>query len=210
MATKIPKTLDKIILLIYNITVLIMIIQSRGDFMKKYLLCLLFCLMFCASCTHSNGSYLNLSDYGEAFREKNDILFPEVDCDHALIHSPLGGKSDPSVAVRYHQTSCKWGGCDYEPHNEPHVFLFRYNEIPTARAHYKENGSLYHSFNMACEECDGLITLHVRCQTQRTGCGAGEGAIHGPAECLRGCDWVEMFRGTPYRILIRYDEGREG
>ncbi len=179
--------------------------------MKKYILCLclLLCLLFLISCNSSQSSHLNLLNYGEFFREKNEILFLNNECKHALIHTTLGGNSDPSVASLYHQISCKWGGCDYEAHNEPHVFLFERDEMPTARAYYKENGYLYHSFNMACEECYGTITLHVRCQTQNADCGAGEGAIHGPAECFRGCDWVDMFRGTPYRILIRYDEGKE-
>jgi hypothetical protein len=201
------KLLDKNTIYIYNITVLMRIIQLWGDFMRKYILCLILslCLIFFASCSPSDASHLNLSDYGEAFREKNDVLFPNSDCEHALIHSPLSRNADPSVALLYHQISCKWGGCDYEVHNEPHIFLFRQDELPTARAYYKENGSLYHSFNMACEECYGTVTLHVRCQKQNADCGAGEFSIHAPAKCFEGCDWSEIFRDTPYRIMIESD-----
>ena len=159
-----------------------------------------------ASCTPYSASYLNRSDYGEAFREKNAILFPNLSCEHALVHLYTIGKEDPSQAALFHRTTCKWGGCDYEEHDEPHIFLFERDEIPTARAHYKENGYLYHSFNMACEECHGAVTLHVLCQTQDSECGAGIGTIHAPAQCFIGCDWNEIFADTPYRIIIKSAE----
>ncbi len=176
--------------------------------MKKYICYfgISFLLLFFASCMSLGNSHLNFSAYGESFRAKNKILFPNVNCEHTLTHTPFNEISDPSFASRYHQTSCKWGGCDYEAHEEPHTFLFRKDELPMARAHYKENGYLYHSFNMACEECHGAITLHVLCQTQDSECGAGIGTIHAPAQCFIGCDWNEIFADTPYRIVIKSAE----
>jgi hypothetical protein len=176
--------------------------------MKKFIvcLCLLMCVIFFVSCHPSSDSHLNLLNYGKDFREKNEVLFLDSACEHALIHNPLNEKEDPSVASIYHRTSCKWGGCDYEVHDEPHAFSFRHDEIPTARAYYKENGYLYHSFRMACEECYEGITLHVLCRTQNAECGAGEGAIHAPAQCFDDCDWQDIFRDTPYRIIVRSDE----
>lgn len=176
--------------------------------MKKSILCLwiVLCLLSLTACHSSFDSHLNPLNYGNAFKEKNEVLFLNSACEHALIHDPLNGKEDSSVASIYHRISCKWGGCDYEAHNEPHTFLFRRDEIPTARAYYKENGYLYHSFRMACEECQEGITLHVLCRTQNTECGAGEGAIHAPAQCFDGCDWQDIFRDTPYRIIVRPDK----
>ena len=171
--------------------------------MRKYIfcLCILLCLSFFVSC--EPASHLTPSDYGEAFREKNGILFDNTECNHELIHSHINGKADPSVSALYHETSCKWGNCDYEAHRTPHVFSFSHDELPTARAHYKENGALYHSFHMACEECHAAISLNVLCQTQDAECGAGTGTIHAPARCFVDCDWNEIFADTPYRILIK-------
>ena len=174
--------------------------------MRKYIfcLCILLCLSFLASCTPA--SHLTPSDYGEAFRENNEILFDNTDCDHDLIHSHINGKADASVSALYHETSCKWGNCDYEAHRTPHVFSFSPDELPTARAHYKENGYLYHSFNQACEECNGTVTVHVLCRTQDAECGAGTGTIHAPAQCFIGCDWNVLFADTPYRIIMKSDK----
>ena len=173
--------------------------------MKKFIfvLCLTFFVVFLGSCRSSSDFHLNLSNYGEAFKGKNEVLFLNTACEHEWVYEALNGEAGASI---YHRTSCKWGGCDYEAHNEAHTFLFQRGEIPTARTYYKENGYLYHSFRMACEECHEGITLHVLCRTQDAECGAGEGAIHAPARCFAGCDWQEIFRDTPYRIVIRSED----
>lgn len=172
--------------------------------MKRYalILLILFCIPMLSSCHAVFETHLDPSNYGEDFRIKNEVLFPNTWCEHSLIHTPTDGTD----AEMYHNTSCKWGGCNYETHDEPHAFLFRRGEIPTARAYYKENGYLYHTFRMACEECHDAITLHVFCRTQNAQCGAGDGAIHAPAECFTDCDWQEIFRDTPYRITVRSEE----
>ena len=171
--------------------------------MKRYILILglTVCVLLLSSCCGNSETHLNPPDYGEDFRVKNEVLFPNTECEHSLIHTPMDG-ADADIC---HKTSCKWGGCDYTAHGEPHAFLFTQGQLPSARAYDKENGYLYHSFRMACEECDGVITLHVLCRTQNAECGAGEGAIHAPAECFTDCDWQEIFRGTPYRITVRPD-----
>ena len=171
--------------------------------MKRYTLFLLilFCMPLLSSCRTTPGSHLDPSNYGEDFRIKNEVLFLNTKCEHSLIHVPMGG-TDSDIA---HRTSCKWGGCDYEAHGEPHAFLFTQGQLPSAGAYYKENGYLYHSFRMACEKCNGAVTLHVLCRTQNAECGAGEGTIHAPAECFTDCDWKEIFQETPYRITVRSD-----
>jgi len=172
--------------------------------MKRYILLwlLAFFVLLLSSCHTVPETHLDPSNYGEDFRIKNEVLFPNTECEHSLVYTPTDGTEADIV----HKTSCKWGGCDYAAHEEPHVFLFKQGYLPSARAHYKENGYLYHSFRMACEECHGGITLHVLCRTQDAECGAGEGAIHAPAQCFADCDWQEIFRGTPYRITVRSEE----
>ena len=172
--------------------------------MKRYILLwlLVFCVLLLSSCHAVPETHLDPSNYGEDFRIKNEVLFPNTECEHSLVYTPTDGTEADIV----HKTSCKWGGCDYAAHEEPHVFLFKQGYLPSARAHYKENGYLYHSFRMACEECHGAVTLHVLCRAQNAECGAGEGAIHAPAVCFTGCDWQEIFRDTPYRITVRSEE----
>ena len=176
--------------------------------MRKHIfcLCILLCLSALTSCAPDFSFHLNPSDYMEDFKAKNEILFDNTDCDHERIHSHINGEADPSVSALYHKTSCKWGNCDYDISYTPHIFLFDRDELPTSRAYYKENGSLYHSFRMACEECHASISLNVLCRTQDANCGAGDGAIHAPATCFIGCDWNEIFRDTLYRIVIKSDE----
>ncbi|MBR7160899.1 MAG: hypothetical protein IKD07_00650 [Clostridia bacterium] len=157
------------------------------------------CILLTSSCRAVPEVHLNPSNYGEDFRIKNEALFLNTECEHFLIHTPMDG-ADADIC---HKTSCKWGGCDYAEHKEPHTFLFSRGELPSARAYYKENGYLYHSFRMSCEDCHGVIMLHVLCRTQKTECGAGNGAVHAPAECFAGCDWQDIFRETPYRITVR-------
>lgn len=170
--------------------------------MKKIYI-LLFAVLFLSSCGKASETHLTAENYGQAFKEKNSVLFLNEDCEHILICGNAEAVLAPWEASQYHRTYCKLGGCDYEPVYEPHTLVFKEGDVPESLAKYAENGYLYHSFNVSCDDCYTLVTVTVLCEAQDASCGKGVSAMNGPAECLRNCDWQEIFKDTPYRIIVK-------
>ena len=164
---------------------------------------ILFSILLLTSCGKANEKHLTTEYYGQVFKEKNSILFLNDSCEHSLVCEGAGAFLEPWEAAQYHRTYCKLGGCDYEPVYEPHTLVFKEEEIPQSLAKYAENGYLYHSFAVICDDCYSRVTVTVLCDVQDSSCGKGNGALNGPAECLKNCDWQELFKDTPYRIIVK-------
>ena len=163
------------------------------------LLSLLLTLVSCGG----GKSFLDISAYDEAFKERNEILFPNSECEHTEVYTSL---SDPWESNLYHMTKCKFGNCDYISQKEAHTFVFESDTI-RGIATYKENGYLYHEFGMYCRDCNAWIKICVLCQTQDLNCGkmTDEYGVtyHTTAHCCVDADYKELFRDTPYHIEVK-------
>lgn len=163
-------------------------------------LCLIFLMPMLPSC---GNAFHDAIFHDEAFRARNAILFPNDTCEHMEAYTAM---SDPWDADVYHMRRCKFGNCDYVAEKEPHTFVFTDTTV-RGPVNHKENGYLYHSFGMYCRDCNAWVMLSVLCRTQDTGCGKMQGedgvVYQSTAQCMIGADFSEIFRDTPYRIVIK-------
>lgn len=164
-------------------------------------------LLFLVSCEAEqpffNKSFLNKETYGEDFRARNEILFPNDACEHVEVSV---SHADPWEAKYYHVTKCKFGNCEYVSKEEAHTFVFTDTTV-RGGAIYKENGYLYHEFGMYCDDCNAWVLLSVLCQTQDTSCGTitkeDGNTYQSTAACCEGVDYQALFRDTPYTIVVK-------
>lgn len=165
--------------------------------MKKKIFSAFVCLLLLAmlfSCGGRDTAHLDMSNYGADFRQNNEVLFFNENCEHSLVCVSAAGISDTVDANVYHAVKCNRGNCGYEMRFEPHVLREAYL-IPRDRPQYMENGYLYHRVPVSCQVCGVDMTLYVYCPRQDKSCGAA-----GKNECLTGCDWRELLCDTPYVI----------
>ena len=152
-------------------------------------------LVILCSCGQS-GIYLDLSNYGEDFRQENDLLFFNDSCEHVFVYTSASGASGAVDTNTYHMVKCNRGNCGYEAQIEPHVLNAAY--LIPKETRYMENGYLYHRVPTSCSKCnERLVTLYVYCPLQSTEC-TKDGEEN---ECLAGCNWEELLCDTPYVIF---------
>ena len=167
--------------------------------MMKRMLCVLLlgCLLLSLSACERNGTLLHAENYGEAFRMKNAILYPNPDCEHALISSSAEKYLNEADCTRYHMTICKHGGCDYGRQFHPHSIriggLIMFNQVIQMT-----DGYLYHRYAVACADCNLRVDLYSPCEVQRLDCNTQETAKRNG--CLNK-NWEEILCDTPYEIL---------
>ena len=171
--------------------------------MKKMIsILLLISFLFTLTSCGNRKSFLDIAVYDEHFQGKNEILFPNSECEHMEVYTTL---SDPWDSNLYHMSKCKFGNCDYVSKKEAHTFVFQSDTIRGIPA-YKENGYLYHEFGMYCRDCNAWIKICVLCQTQDLNCGrmTDEYGVtyHTTAHCFVDADYQELFRDTPYHIIV--------
>ncbi len=169
--------------------------------MRKKLIALFLCVLltFLCGCAQRE-TILHAESYGEAFRSKNAILYPNPNCEHQLISSSAKMYMNPEDCNWYHLTICKKGGCDYGIQFHPHVF--RADALERAQVQpqnfFRSDCYFYHRFFISCAECGLRIDLHVPCKVQRQDCQTIE------TQRQNGCldrNWEEILCDTPYEIL---------
>lgn len=164
--------------------------------MKKQLsvwLALIFLISLCG-CGKQDTQHLDMANYGDEFREKNDILFANTSCEHLVVYRDASAYLTPKEAKLYHMYVCKYGNCDHEIQFDPHVLVF-YTKYPqSSHATYADNGYLYHQISAYCLSCTSIIPIKIFCEKQDANCGRTETGGVTTSECLAGDrDWKEVL-----------------
>ncbi len=173
--------------------------------MKKLLtfcMILLFLFTICG-CETEQRPYLDRECYGEAFRKENENLFPNPDCEHMIDEIKADGILPPEEAIFYHMSACKYENCDYEIHYEPHTLYLYEPNILRGFPQYAENGYLYHTPFIYCNDCSRVIEIRILCSKQDVNCGREGEVLVTEAECLQELDWNEVFQEYPYKIKFQ-------
>ena len=158
-------------------------LKPRGRCMKRRILWLIsitVCLGLFVSC-QNDRFYLDLSAFGEAFREENAEMFYHEKCDHFLRYRKI--YDNPGInGNQYHIVYCHWGHCSFEEHVEPHTIDLSSMSLYTGIS-VKENGYIYHRVLTECQLCGAQIIWFVLCHRQDKSCGLRDEGCLNDMDC---------------------------